>query len=155
MAEVERIKDQLRRSVEGEAWHGPSLRELLADVTAEEAAARPVAGAHSIEEITRHVSYWLVSTRRRIMGALVIPTEAEQWPEAAIPWPQQRAHLETTYAELMETIGQFTDEQLTTPIAGKSYDVYFQLHGLIQHNLYHAGQIALLKRAVRASRARL
>src|SRR5262245_50588619 len=102
MAEVERIKEQLRRSVEGEAWHGPSLRELLADVTTEEAAARPIAGAHSIEEITRHISYWLVTTRRRITGALVIPSEAEQWPAAGIPWPHQRGHLETTYGELME-----------------------------------------------------
>ena len=155
MTEIERIKDQLRRSVEGEAWHGPSLHELLADVTAEEAAARPIAGAHSIEEIIRHVSYWFVATRRRITGALVMPTEAEQWPEAAIPWPQQRAHLETTYGELMETIGQLTDQQLAAPIAGKTYDVYFQLHGLIQHNLYHAGQIAILKRAVRVSRTGL
>jgi uncharacterized damage-inducible protein DinB len=155
MTEVERIQDQLRRSVEGEAWHGPSLREVLADVTAEEAAARPIAGAHSIEEITWHISFWLVATRRRIGGALVIPTEVEQWPEAAIPWPHQHAHLETCYAELMKAIQGFTDEHLTTPIAGKSYDVYFQLHGLIQHNLYHAGQIALLKRAVRTSRSGL
>jgi hypothetical protein len=155
MTEVERIKDQLRRSVEGEAWHGPSLREVLADVTAEEAAARPIAGVHSIEEMTRHVSYWFVATRRRIGGALVIPTEAEQWPEAAIPWSQQRAHLETSYDDLMVAIGQFTDERLATPIAGKPYDIYFQLHGLIQHNLYHAGQIAILKRAVRVSRSGL
>jgi uncharacterized damage-inducible protein DinB len=155
MTEVERIKEQLRRSVEGEAWHGPSLREVLADVTAEEATARPIVGVHTIEEIARHISYWFVATRRRIGGALVIPTEAEQWPDAAIPWPQQRAHLETSYGELMEAIGRFTDDKLTIPIAGKPYDVYFQLHGLTQHNTYHAGQIALLKRAIRASRTGL
>lgn len=149
MPELERIKDQLRRSVEGEAWHGPSLRELLADVTAKEAAARPIAGTHSIAEITSHVAYWFGATRRRLAGELVLPTEPEQWPTSSLDWQAQRTHLETAYGELMEALGRLTDARLTDPIAGKPYDAYFQLHGLVQHNLYHAGQIALLKRAVR------
>jgi hypothetical protein len=149
MSEIERIKDQLRRSVEGDAWHGPSLRELLANVTADEAAARPVAGAHSIAEITGHVAYWFGATRRRLAGELLLPTEPEQWPASPLAWQAQRTHLETAFGELMGALGRLTDARLADPIAGKPYHAYFQLHGLVQHNLYHAGQIALLKKALR------
>ena len=55
MTEIERIEDQLKRSLEGEAWHGPALEELLADVRAEQAAAKPVPPAHSIWEIVLHI----------------------------------------------------------------------------------------------------
>jgi hypothetical protein len=55
MSEIHRIADQLKRSLEGEAWHGPALRELLSGVTAKQAAARPLAGAHSIWEIVLHI----------------------------------------------------------------------------------------------------
>jgi uncharacterized damage-inducible protein DinB len=153
MREVERITDQLRRSQEGAAWHGPSLAELLADVTSGEALARPLAGIHSIWEIVSHLAFWYDAARRRLTGALVLPSEQEQWPavhdagEAA--WQDMRSLLETNYRVLAEAVSQLTDEQLTTPIAGKEYDVYFLLHGLIQHTLYHAGQIAVLKKAIR------
>src|SRR5688500_993915 len=68
MREAERIADQFRRAHEGEAWHGPSLKELLGDVTAEEAAARPVAGAHSILELVQPSAAWERVARRRLAG---------------------------------------------------------------------------------------
>jgi hypothetical protein len=58
MKEVERIEDQLRRSLEGEAWHGPELLELLQDVSADEAAAKPLPSVHSICEISLHIIHW-------------------------------------------------------------------------------------------------
>src|SRR5437764_6919973 len=56
MNEVERILDQLKRAFEGNAWHGPAVEEVLADVTAEQAAAKPIPDAHSIWELTLHIA---------------------------------------------------------------------------------------------------
>ncbi|HEY0406894.1 MAG TPA: DinB family protein [Pyrinomonadaceae bacterium] len=153
MSEVARIGSQLKRAFEGEAWHGPSLMELLADVTAEQAAARPLAGAHSIWEIALHVAAWEGVARLRLEGqTALIPTE-EDWPavndasEAA--WREALTRLESGHRKLRAALRQLTDEDLEKIVAGQQYSLYFLLHGVIQHDLYHAGQIALLKKAVR------
>ena len=56
MTEAIRLADQIRRAFEGSAWHGDSLLELLADVTAKTAAARPIKDAHSIWELLLHIA---------------------------------------------------------------------------------------------------
>src|SRR5215510_6234952 len=68
MTETHRINSQLKRAQEGPAWHGPSLRELLAGVTAEQAAARPIPDAHSIWELVNHIIAWEQIARRRLEG---------------------------------------------------------------------------------------
>jgi len=152
MNEVDRIIDQLRRAYDGDAWHGPPLRAILADVSAETASARPIGGAHSIREIVRHITFWHDGARRRIGGEVVEADEVEQWPGAIDPgaegWQQELADLERAHAALVETVGQLGVEDLDRPVPGNPYNVYILLHGLVQHNLYHAGQIALLKKVV-------
>jgi uncharacterized damage-inducible protein DinB len=151
MEEIHRIDDQLRRAFEGHAWHGPSMREVVADVTAERAAARPVSGAHSIWEIVLHVTAWQVGVRRRVEGERLELSPHEDWPpvtdtsEAA--WRQALATLERTHTELRSTASRLADSRLQEKVTGQDHSVYMTLHGLIQHNLYHAGQIALLKKA--------
>jgi uncharacterized damage-inducible protein DinB len=151
MDEIKRIDEQLRRAFEGQAWHGPSLRELLADVTAEQAAARPVPGAHSIWEIVRHIAAWHEGVRRRLEGEHVELSAAEDWPPAAgtpaAAWQDALAVLERTHTELRRTMSRLTDARLQEIVIGTDYSVEVMLHGLIQHDLYHAGQIALLKKA--------
>jgi uncharacterized damage-inducible protein DinB len=151
MQEIKRIVDQLKRAYEGEAWHGPSLRELLNGVTAETAAKKPLAHAHSIWEIVLHVAAWENAVRRRIEGEALDLSQEEDWPpvndtsEAA--WKKALADLESGHKRLRETIQRLTDSQLDGLAADQKYTVYFMLHGVIQHDLYHAGQIALLKKA--------
>lgn len=151
MREIDRIVDQFQRGWNGDAWHGTPLRQLLADVSAATANARPITGGHTIAEIVMHLAFWKEAARQRIAGARVLASHDEQWPplrdagESA--WREALALLEARHAALMEAIAQFSDEQLSHPIAGKDYDGYVQLHGTLQHELYHAGQIALLKRA--------
>jgi uncharacterized damage-inducible protein DinB len=151
MNEMERISDQLRRAHEGDAWHGPALRELLADVSAERAARRPLAAAHSIWEIVLHVGVWESVVRRRLRGEVIQDLPAEQdWPpvtdtsEAA--WAKAREDLESGHDELQQGMARLTDGQLVQTVLGQNYTVYVMLHGVIQHALYHAGQIALLKK---------
>ncbi len=152
MSEVERIADQLRRAHEGESWHGPALRELLAGVGAAQAAAHPVAGAHSIWEIVRHIGVWESVTRRRISGEVIGDLPLEQdWPAAAetgeTAWLQTLQELEAGGEQLRQTILRLSDRQLAEPVPVKDYTVGFLLHGVVQHTLYHAGQIAVLKKA--------
>ncbi len=153
MTEMERILDQYQRSWDGDPWHGPSLREVLRDVSASEANARPIAGSHTIAEIVQHLAYWRWAAVERVAGKLVSPGHDEQWPpvrdagEAA--WQETRTLLESRQQTLIETLRKLKDEQLSQPIAGRDYNLYVQLHGNIQHDIYHIGQIALLKRALR------
>ena len=142
----------MKRAFEGEAWHGPSLTETLKGVTAEQAAARPVAGAHSIWEIVLHVSAWQKAVRTRVGGEKVEAPDQGDWPTARATspsdWEKTLTELEHGYKELRETIARLSDFDLEKNPPGSENSIYIQLHGTIQHNLYHAGQIAVLKKAI-------
>jgi uncharacterized damage-inducible protein DinB len=148
MAEVERIADQLQRAFEGDAWHGPSLGALLGDVDGAAAAARPVPGAHSIAEIVAHVTVWTDVVRRRLEGEAIGSLPPDQdWPAPAADWSEARRQLGDAQRRLGQAIARAGDERLSQRTPEKEYSVYVMLHGAVQHALYHAGQIALLKRA--------
>jgi len=154
MTEIERILDQLKRAYEGNAWHGPSVKEVLSEVTAAQAHARPFHNAHSIYELVRHIAVWEDVGRRRLQGdpAEVVVSSPEDWPSpddtSETAWEQAKAALDRGHQALAEAIACVAESRLDEPIlAGKS-SVYVTLHGVIQHDLYHAGQIALLKKSV-------
>src|ERR1035441_6101142 len=79
-SEAARIADQLRRAFDGEAWHGDSLFEILEGVTAAQAAARPIAGAHTIWELVLHIVAWDGAVLRRLGGAAVELSDAQNFP---------------------------------------------------------------------------
>ena len=152
MKEVQRVLDQLKRSFEGEAWHGPSVREVLANVNAQKAMAHPIPAAHSIWEITLHISAWQHYVSKRLQGEKFEATPEQDWPLVSSSdenaWQDAQNQLESGYQKLTAKIMELSDddlEQLIVP--GKPYNLYFMIHGVIQHNLFHAGQIALLKKA--------
>jgi hypothetical protein len=151
LLEIRRLEDQLNRSVRGEAWHGPALQELLRDVSFERAAARPLEDAHGIWEIVLHVTAWIDTAQRRMEGTAVELSPAEDWPEIAAPteaaWKIALDELEAAHEKLRGAIAALDPERLDEPVPGKPYSFYFLLHGVMQHNLYHAGQIAILKKA--------
>ncbi len=152
MSEVERIAEQLRKTFEGAAWHGPSVRELLASTTRGQAAKRPIPGAHTIWEIVLHIGVWESVVRRRLSGELVTNLAPNQdWPPvhdvSETAWTRTREELDQGHLQLQQSIIQLSDERLGEIVPGKDYTVYVMVHGVIQHDLYHAGQIALLKRA--------
>jgi uncharacterized damage-inducible protein DinB len=156
MSETKRIADQLRRAFEGGAWHGDSLLEILAGVTAAQAAARPLANAHSIWELVLHIAAWDGAVRRRMAGVAVRLSGKKNFPgvvdvsEAA--WSEALEHLRRVHEELVEAVKKFPEKSLKKQVPGKKgahYNFYYMLHGLVQHELYHAGQIALLKKISR------
>jgi uncharacterized damage-inducible protein DinB len=151
MREIRAIADQLKRAYEGEAWHGPSLKEILADVTAEQAARHPIRSAHSIWEIVLHIVAWEGAVRQRLEGEYVVEPAEGDWPavgdttEAA--WQESLAILESNHMRLREAIDRLDGARLFEPLAEAKPSAHFTLHGIIQHDLYHAGQIAMLKKA--------
>ncbi len=152
MTEIERIGDQLRRAHEGEAWHGPALDEILKGVGAQAALARPIAGAHSIWEIVLHIGVWESVVRRRLSGEVVVDVPPEQdWPPVGetsdAAWGEALRRLRNGHDELQRVVARLNDRQLNEPVPGMGYNAYFMLHGAVQHALYHAGQIAILKKA--------
>ncbi|MGI9069409.1 MAG: DinB family protein [Pyrinomonadaceae bacterium] len=151
MSEVERIVDQLKRAFEGEAWHGPSVLEIIEGIDSQQAAARPFDGVHSIWEIVLHIAAWEGAVLRRLRGDRAeLPTE-EDWPPVPATtdeaWEQTREELKQGHNDLRNAVGRLDESRLYQQIIEGMSSVYGTLHGVIQHDLYHAGQIAILKKA--------
>jgi len=153
MTESARIADQLHRAFAGGAWHGPALRQLLRGVTAKQASARPLRGAHTIWELVLHITAWKRAVLRRMQGKAASLSPSENFPPMprATPanWKETQAALRTAQNDLHRAMSALPESRLKKIVPGKRYSVYFMLHGLVQHDLYHAGQIALLKKAKR------
>ena len=151
MTETERIVDQLKRGFLGEAWHGPAVMEILEGVTAEQATARPFDGGHSIWELALHIEAWVRACRRRLQGDRAQLTDVEDWPAVTgsdeRAWKQVRESIKQAHDELGSAILLLDEVRLDQPIIEGMSSVYVTLHGVIQHSLYHAGQIAILKKA--------
>jgi len=146
------IQDNLRCSFEGDAWHGPAVMEILKGVSAKQAAARPIPNAHSIWELVLHVTTWQSVVVRRLKGEAYNPSPAEDYPpisdKSAAAWKRALATLRRTHAELTAAVNRLPESRLSEIVPGAKYTIEFMLEGVIQHDLYHVGQMALLKKAL-------
>lgn len=149
-AERDRIADQLKRAFEGEAWHGPSVLEVLDGVTAEQALQKPIPAAHSIWELVLHITAWEDIVRRRLLGEKPEVTPDVDWPKVVDQsekgWALAIENLKAGHARLREVTSQIEDVLLDAPPSKGSSARYVLLHGIVQHDLYHAGQISILKK---------
>jgi uncharacterized damage-inducible protein DinB len=145
------IADQLRRAFEGDAWHGPALLELLEDLDTKKAAAKPLRNVHSIWELLLHIATWDQATTRRLAGEVCQPEGVENFPlvtNTTDPaWRKAVADARRAHDMLVKTVSALPAARLSERVPGKDYDFYHLLHGVVQHELYHAGQIAILKKA--------
>jgi len=153
MSETARLADQIRRAFEGDAWHGDSVLEILKNVDAKKAAARPIKNAHSIWELVLHIAAWDGAVRRRTAGQAVNLSDKENFPPvkdaSAATWREAIECLSQTHNELVQAVAGFPDSRLQEQVPGKKepyYDFFYMFSGIVQHELYHAGQIALLKK---------
>lgn len=151
------IADQLRRAFQGSAWHGPALLELLSEVDAATAAAHPLENVHSIWELVLHVGVWDRVACVRLAGDKCQPTGLANFPpqpakptEAA--WRKTVADVKRVHETLVKTVAALPEERLRDRVPGKRYNFSHILHGVVQHELYHAGQIAILKKAAGMAR---
>jgi uncharacterized damage-inducible protein DinB len=158
--EIARIIDQLEREFDGDPWHGSPLSSILGGVSHEQAAAKKVANGHSIWELVLHIAAWKNEVRRRLSGAPAAEPQEGDWPQpgetTAERWQAALEHLETSHRLLVSAVRDFPEPNLYIPSndqrdreQGTGVTYYELLHGLVQHDVYHAGQIALLKKASR------
>ena len=149
-----RIADQLNRAFTGDAWHGPPLRELLNGITAEQARGRPLPSAHTIWELAVHIDLYVDAAFEAVQG-----TPMPRWFGTGQDWPQVNATGEADWEEttdqlfrnaerLGRAIQKLQDKSLQETVPGRDYDFYYLFHGIVQHSLYHGGQIAMLRKAV-------
>lgn len=153
MSETSRLADQIRRGFEGEAWHGDSLLELLADVDAKTAAAHPIKNAHSIWELVLHIAAWDDAVLRRTGGKAVELNDSQNFPPVIdtsdAAWRKAVEFAKQTHNQLVQAVAAFPDSRLQEQVPGKKekhYNFFYMFSGVVQHELYHAGQIALLKK---------
>ena len=152
MSEAARLADQIRRAFEGEAWHGDPLREILSGVNAAQASARPIPGAHTIWELVLHIAVWDRVAAARAKGTDLIPTEEENFPtvqdNSETAWKQAQEQAWQVHAALVKAVAGFPDARLLERVPGKPdhYTFFYLFSGIAEHELYHAGQIALLKK---------
>ena len=151
-AEIERIATQLRRAYEGPSWHGPAVKEALAGISAEQAQQRHGV-AHTIIELVLHIAAWKTIVRSRVLGEPAQEIAPEiNWPTPQAGATEQRAwdaalaRLENSQQDLLEVVNGLDDTRLNELLANTPWTIYDLLHGVVQHDLYHSGQVALLKK---------
>jgi len=145
------LGDELRRVCQGDAWHGPALGELLADVSPAGAVARPLATAHTIWELVLHVAAWSDVIRRRLEGEAVEEPERGDFPAVPEPtahaWAAAKAELQAIHERLQERVAGLTAAELDAKVPGRHFSARFQVGSAVRHIVYHTGQIGMLKKA--------
>jgi hypothetical protein len=141
-----------------QAWHGPNLRSALRGVSAEEAAWRPGKNRHNIWELTVHAAYWKYAVAKRLTGSKKheFPEKGRNWfarggkttskREAEKNWKQDLALLARMHKELRTAIAELKESQMNGRCRGSRQTVMQNGLGIAMHDVYHAGQIQLLRK---------
>jgi uncharacterized damage-inducible protein DinB len=159
MREVERLRRELEATLDGDPWYGLAVSRILEGIDASKAAAYPVKGAHSIWELVAHMTAWVNETNRRLGGGTHGTPAEGDWPvitsTTSDAWSAACSALRQAHVDLARTLTSIDDPDLERQIAGAQVDAagqpvtfYQTAAGLLQHDAYHAGQIALLKKAL-------
>lgn len=153
MSEIDRIADQLDRAFAGDAWHGDPVTKILSGINSKEANLHAIRGAHSIWEIVNHLRAWKTAIPIRLTGEVKELSPQEDWPmvtdNSEASWQNSVNDLRQLHGQLVKAVRAFPESKLTDKAPNRDHSYYVLLHGMVQHDLYHAGQIALLKKAVR------
>jgi uncharacterized damage-inducible protein DinB len=159
MSEATRIREEIRLACGEEPWHGPGLTALLQGVDATMAAARPIPGAHTIWELVLHLTGWTREVTRRLEGGSPGEPPEGDWPAVpeatSVNWARAKGALADAHQQLITKVERFPEARLfhviedhRTPPSSATVTYYQMLHGLVQHDAYHGGQIAMLKKAL-------
>ena len=151
MNQTERILRQYDLVMHGNAWHGDPIWRILEGISPESAAHHALPAAHSIWEIILHMKFWEGVTSRRLQGQRAGLDEALNFPAPPeineANWQKTLAEFRASNQQFRQLLAAFDPKRLDELSAAGKRTFYEEAHGLIQHNIYHAGQIALLKKA--------
>ena len=159
--EIKHLLGLLDEAYNRAAWHGPNLRGSIRGVTAHEAAQRPTAGRHNIWEIAVHAAYWKYAVRRRLAGEKrgSFSLRGSNWFSRPIDstekaWRADVALLEAEHQKLRELVSTLQRADLDHPARGSRTSVRRLIAGIAFHDVYHAGQIQLIKKVLRSEKSR-
>lgn len=149
--EINRIADELHFAYAGPAWHGDHITKVLDDISVDQ-LSNALENSHNIAVIIEHMIAWRVFGIKNLQGeAYDIEEDGPvNFPEIkqidAAYWVDLKARLAANQEEFLNLIRSYTDQKLEEKVIGRQYNYYILLHGIIQHDLYHLGQIVLLKK---------
>ena len=159
--EIEHLLGHLDEAYKRAAWHGPNLRGSIRGLTAHEAAWRPKHGRHNIWEIVTHAAYWKYAVRRRLLGEKrgSFSVQGSNWFRRPVDrgekaWRADTAMLDREHQRLRETVSALHPEDLDRPSRGSKTLARRLIAGIALHDVYHAGQIQLIKKLLRARSSR-
>ena len=138
------------------AWHGTPLKGTIRGVTAREALWRPGPQRHNIWELVLHTAYWKCMVRRRLLRdpEISFPREGSNWIELPRPaneaaWKRDRALLDEQHRLLHQAVAGLRTKDLNRRGWHSKWRVKAEVYGIASHDLYHAGQIQILKRLMK------
>jgi hypothetical protein len=152
-AVIELLLEVMDQAFDRKSWHGTTLRGSLRGVTPENALWRPAADRHNIWELTLHTAYWKYAVRRRLAGEAIgsFDRRPSNWPAIPEPpnqraWKRDVAFLEDEHRKLRAVVAGLRPAQLSRRSPRGVWTNMQEIHGVAAHDLYHTGQIQLIKR---------
>lgn len=147
------LADKLRRVYAGDAWHGANTTAILDGITAEMAMQRPLPKMHTIAELVAHLITWREFGVRVLSGDVDYRVEVNSdvdWPTftelSDEAWQVMRTKLDDTQERMVHLLETMTDEELDAPAGWRPFSFRVIAEGVIDHDIYHGGQIALIKK---------
>ncbi|HAS45784.1 MAG TPA: DinB family protein [Microscillaceae bacterium] len=157
--EIQRIRFSFKMAYNGSPWHGKSLLQLVKGIDYQQANHRPIPQAHSIWELIQHILSWREFVIKKLEGDAEFDIEinsTHDWTPTQTPieakWQNILSALVENQQVILEILESWQDAQLDDLVPGKEYNFYTLLHGIIEHDIYHAGQIALVRKALELER---
>jgi uncharacterized damage-inducible protein DinB len=150
--EIQNIKKLLDETFNGPAWHGPAVQEVLKDIS-NESALKSIGSAHNIAELVFHMIAWRNFLINKLKGQENYDvSEEENFQQIKTltnqEWSDLKSRLQVSQDELQSLLSKQNDEILSQKVGKRTYTFYTLMHGIIQHDLYHLGQIILTKQYV-------
>ena len=159
--DIDHLLDLLDEAYRLAAWHGPNLRGSVRGVTAREAAFSPKAGRHNIWEIVVHAAYWKYTVRRRLTGEKrgSFSVQGSNWfatpkNRSEKAWRADIALLDREHKLLRKCVSSFEPQNLDRRSHGSKTFARRMITGIALHDVYHAGQIQLIKKLLRGEKSR-
>jgi DinB family protein len=153
--ELQQVLRALDQAYDKRSWHGTNLRGSVRGLSPELAARRPAPGRHNVWEIVVHAAYWKYAVWRRLTGAGrgSFPLKGSNWferpgagPLAGTAWRDDLTLLGNMHRQLREAVAAVSPRALGQRSAGSAFTNADLIIGIAAHDLYHAGQIQLIKR---------
>ena len=152
MSQIRHIRRLLIETYGGNPWHGRSIKSLLSEISPEIGLKKPNAASHSVADLLWHMAIWRQFTINAVKpgNQNLEYFEKNDWRELDLTktstWTDGINELEKSQLDLIELLDTVDDSILSASVPDRKYNVKVLLYGVVQHDIYHAGQIAYIKK---------